>query len=66
MTEGDDKFWLRVSDGKVIRASESKAEDRLGPYDTAEEAANGLNALHEREAKLEAQDRAWNGEEQDN
>ena len=62
MTEGDDKFWLRVSDGKVIRASESKAEDRLGPYDTAEEAANGLQALHEREERKEREDRDWNGE----
>lgn len=61
MAEGDDdKYWLRVSDGKVIRASEAKASERLGPYDTPEEAANGLNSLHEREERLEEEDREWN------
>lgn len=59
---GDDgKFWLRISDGKVIRAHESRADERLGPYDTEEEAANGLAALKERERRLEAEDEEWNG-----
>lgn len=58
----DEKWWLRVSDGKVIRAGEAKASERLGPYDTPEEAANGLAALHEREERLEQEDREWRGE----
>ena len=65
MAEGDDnKYWLRVSDGKVIRASEAKASERMGPYDTPEEAANGLNALHEREEKLDEEDRKWRGDDE--
>lgn len=55
---GDDKFWLRVSDGKVIRAHEAKASERLGPYDTEEEAARGLETLKEREERLRAEDEA--------
>lgn len=61
----DDKWWLRVADGKVIRASEAKASERLGPYDTPEEAAGGLAALHEREERLELEDREWRGEDDD-
>lgn len=59
----DEKWWLRISDGKVIRAGEAKANERLGPYDTPEEAANGLTALHEREERLEQEDREWRGED---
>lgn len=65
MSSGDDKYWLRISDGKVIRASEAKANERLGPYDTPEEAANGLAALREREERLEEEDREWNSWGQD-
>lgn len=61
MPEGDDdKYWLRVSDGKVIRASEAKASERLGPYDSPEEAAQGLETLHKREERLEEEDKEWN------
>lgn len=63
MVDSDDnKWWLRVSDGKVIRAAEAKASERLGPYDTREEAANGLAALHDREERLQREDRQWRGE----
>ncbi|WP_134324469.1 hypothetical protein [Cumulibacter soli] len=55
----DEKWWLRVADGKVIRAHEAKASERLGPYDTPEEAANGLAALHSREERLSEEDREW-------
>lgn len=61
----DQKWWLRVADGKVIRAGEAKASERLGPYDTPEEAAAGLTSLHEREERLEREDRAWRGEEEE-
>jgi hypothetical protein len=33
--------------------------DRLGPYATREEAARAVESVHEREARLEAEDRAW-------
>ena len=61
----DDKWWLRVADGKVIRANEAKASERMGPYDTPEEAANGLIALREREERLQQEDREWRGEDDD-
>lgn len=39
-----------------------KATDRLGPYADPQSAAHALESLHEREERLEAEDRAWAGD----
>jgi hypothetical protein len=39
-----------------------KATDRLGPYPTPDAAAGALAALHEREERLEEEDRQWRGD----
>lgn len=36
-----------------------RAEVRLGPYSTRQEAEHGVEALHERNERLDAEDRAW-------
>lgn len=61
---GDDigqhtQFYYNVTTGQVEREGESKAKDLLGPYPTAEEAANALQSVHDREARLNAEDREW-------
>ncbi|WP_205849719.1 hypothetical protein [Nakamurella flava] len=61
---GDDigqhtQFYYNVTTGQVEREGESKAKDLLGPYATAEEAANALQSVHDREARLNAEDREW-------
>lgn len=39
-----------------------KATDRLGPYPTPEAAAGALASVHEREERIEAEDRQWRGD----
>lgn len=61
---GDDigqhtQFYYNVTTGQVEREGQSKAKDLLGPYATAEEAANALQSVAEREARLNAEDREW-------
>lgn len=41
-----------------------KATDRLGPYPTPDAAAGALTALHEREERLEQEDRQWRGDDE--
>lgn len=60
MSDEDGQYWLRVSDGQVVRANEARAADRLGPYASEAEARAGLAALHERERRKNAEDEAWN------
>ncbi len=47
----------------VEREGECKATDRLGPYPDPESAANALQSVHEREERLEREDRAWAGDD---
>ena len=35
---------------------------RLGPYETREEAERAVQSVHEREERLTAEDRAWEGD----
>ena len=39
--------------------AQSKAKDLLGPFPTAEEAANALEIIREREERKNAEDREW-------
>lgn len=45
--------------GTVEPEGACKATDRLGPYPDPESAARALESLHEREERLEAEDREW-------
>lgn len=49
---------------KVEREGECKATDRLGPYPTPEAAANALASVHDREERIEAEDRQWRGDDE--
>lgn len=52
-------FYYNLRTGKVEREGQSKAKDLLGPFPTAEEAANALEIIREREQHKQAEDRAW-------
>lgn len=59
-------FWYCL-DHKSVEGSASsddgcRAEVRLGPYPTADAAANALQSVKEREERITAEDRAWDGE----
>ncbi|WP_309064350.1 SPOR domain-containing protein [Microbacterium sp.] len=56
MSDGDEKYWYNLSTGEVEFGMQSAAVDRVGPFDTAEEAARAPETLRERS-------RAWAEEE---
>jgi hypothetical protein len=52
MADGDDKYWYNLSTGEVEFGMLSASVDRVGPFDTADEAAHAPEKLRERS-------RAW-------
>lgn len=52
-------WYFNIVTRQVEKEGQSKAKDLLGPYPTPEAAANALQSLHEREERLESQDREW-------
>ena len=53
---GERKYWYNTDSGEVEHGMLSPSVDRVGPFDTAEEAANALQILRERSE-------AWAAEE---
>jgi len=52
-------FYYNITTNQVEREGESKAKDLLGPFPTAEEAANALEIIRLREERKSAEDREW-------
>jgi len=52
MSDGDEKYWYNLSTREVEFGMQSAAVDRVGPFDTADEAAHAPEKLRERS-------RAW-------
>ena len=52
-------FYYNITTNQVEREGESKAKDLLGPFPTAEEAANALEIIRQREERKSAEDREW-------
>ena len=52
-------FYYNIKTGSVERVGESKAKVLLGPFATAEEAANALETIRQREERKSAEDREW-------
>ncbi|WP_349827720.1 hypothetical protein [Brevibacterium litoralis] len=55
---GADKYWFNTRTRTVEKGKKSAWENRMGPYDTEEEARNALGTAAERTADWEADD--WN------
>lgn len=58
-------YWWCMKHNRVEQASRKGwfHGQRLGPFDSADGAANALHTIHQREERKEAEDRAWeNGE----
>jgi hypothetical protein len=52
--------WYWCMKHNTVEPKEGCAErHRLGPYDTREEAEHALQSVAEREARLSAEDKAW-------
>ena len=52
-------FYYNITTGQVEREGQSKAKDLLGPFPTADEAANALEIIRLREERKDAEDREW-------
>jgi hypothetical protein len=63
MTSEDrkDTFWFCLDHHRVESFEQSDSKNRLGPYDSADEAAGALDRIAAREQKWEQEDRDWNG-----
>ena len=57
----DDRWYFNVDKGQAERGPAKRGflESRLGPYETREEAERGLTELHERNKRLDEEDRRW-------
>ncbi|WP_295011058.1 SPOR domain-containing protein [uncultured Microbacterium sp.] len=61
---GDDKYWFNSKTGQVEHGMLSSSLDRIGPFDTAEEAARAPHVLRERSrlwAEEDAAEDNWGG-----
>jgi hypothetical protein len=57
----EDEWYYSLKDGKVVRADEVRAVDRLGPYPDRETAARALEIARERTEAADRADREWRG-----
>jgi hypothetical protein len=56
----DEEWYYSLKDGRVVKAEEVRAADRLGPYPDKETAARALEIARERTEANDAADREWN------
>ena len=54
----EDKFYFNPSTREVTQGKEGAWDDRMGPYDTREEAERALETAAERNQRAEAEDEA--------
>lgn len=59
MTELEDTWWYCLKHHAVERYGGCRAADRLGPYDTREEAAHAMERVAERNENWEEEDQRW-------
>lgn len=55
----DDKFYFNPSTGEVTQGKVASWDNRMGPYDTREEAARALETAAQRNKIADDQDEAW-------
>lgn len=59
MAKADHKWYFNVATGEVTQGKQSGWENRMGPYDSEEEARHALDIAEQRNAAADAQDDAW-------
>lgn len=68
MIDGDHKYWYNSSTGEVEYGMLSPSVDRIGPFDTAEEAKNAPEVVEQRArawANEDAAEDAWGPDSSD-
>lgn len=59
-TSGATKFWYNIHTGEVEVGFESPSVDRVGPFDTHEQAEHALQTLRENSERWAAEEAAEN------
>lgn len=57
-TEEREQYWYNTRTNEVERGPQSLALDRIGPFDTVDEAARALDIVRERSEKWAEEDAA--------
>jgi hypothetical protein len=52
-------YWYCVDHHRVELFEQTDSQNRIGPFDTAEEAANALQTIADREKRYEEEDSRW-------
>ncbi|MCT2338002.1 hypothetical protein [Corynebacterium sp. p3-SID1056] len=55
----DDKFYFNPTTGEVSQGKVASWDNRMGPYDTREEAAHALEIAAQRNKAADEADEAW-------
>lgn len=61
MADGDEKYWYNLRTGGVEFGMQSASVDRVGPFDTAEEAQRAPELMRERSKAWAEEDAAESG-----
>ncbi len=55
----DDRFYFNPTTGEVTQGKVASWDNRMGPYDTREEAAHALEIAAQRNKAADEADEAW-------
>ena len=61
----DSWYWCLEHDRPEPEGDQCRADDRMGPYPSREEAVNWRHKADQREERWKEQDRQWEGETED-
>ncbi len=60
-TTGQDQWYWCIKDQRAEQGLGCRAQDRLGPYATQEEAINWRESVKRRNKRWDAEDERWSG-----
>ncbi|GAB2819927.1 hypothetical protein GCM10027022_07670 [Alpinimonas psychrophila] len=61
VSPGESKYWYNIRTGDVELGRESPSVDRVGPFDSKEQAEHALETLRANSDRWAAEDAAENG-----
>ena len=61
VSPGESKYWYNIRTGAVELGRESPSVDRVGPFDSKEQAEHALEKLRDNADRWAAEDAAENG-----
>lgn len=62
---GEEKYYYNLTTGEVEQGRVSPWHERMGPYDTHEEASQALERAQERNEEWQQEDEKWREEWED-